>query len=88
MLHRCYKGYSTFSICQVQKSNVTVLQPIHGPKVRKNMLIIPSYFVLLEKCIARYTDVTILTVHFYMPPTKNRMLRIIKRYYEVTLRCP
>ena len=23
------------------------VQPIHGPKVRKNMLIIPSYFVVL-----------------------------------------
>ena len=47
--------------------NVTVLEPIHGLKVRKNMLIIISYYVVLSKGIARYTDVTIVTVHFYMP---------------------
>ena len=32
---------------QIKCYNVTVLQPIHGPKVRKNILIIPSYFVVL-----------------------------------------
>ena len=49
-------------------------------KSQKNMLIIISYYVVLAKCIARYTNVTIVTVRFLYALSTNRMLRC----YSVT----
>ena len=55
------------SSSKIKCYNVTVLQPIHGLKLKKKMLIIISNYVVLSKGNARYTDVTIVTVHVYMP---------------------
>ena len=46
---------------QIKCYNVTVLQPIHWLKTRKNILTTVSYFVVFWRCIGSYTDATIVT---------------------------